>query len=78
MVSFEAVTRGYPVPGAIRLSGTGLAWVQRESLVNRPCVVGGIQQTAALLMSWPMSTPKHAVRTIDAPTGIPPSAQRRT
>jgi hypothetical protein len=77
--NFEArVTPGYLVAGGTRMSEIGLARAKScnglEAPVNRPSVVGGIQQTAVLLMS----SPKHALRTIDAMTGAPPSAHRRT
>jgi hypothetical protein len=67
------VTPGYLVPGGTRMPETGFAW-PKPSLVTQTCVVGGVQQAAAQVMF----APKHALRTIDAVTGIPPSAQRRT
>lgn len=73
------VTPGYLVLGAVRPSVIEARWANRlaglDSVRNQRCVVGGIQQAAAQLMS----SPKHAfIPTTDVPTGIPLSAQRRT
>jgi hypothetical protein len=70
------VTPGYLAPWGTRMSEIGIARVTRgrgqSCRFVRPSNVGGIRETAALLMF----TPKHAVLMIDA--GIPPSAKRRT
>lgn len=72
------VSPGYLVVGGTRMPETHVVWskpcIGQESLANRPSVVGGVQQAAVLVMS----THKSVFRTIDAVTGIPPSAQGRT
>ena len=72
------VTTGYLVLGAVRPSVIEARWVNQlvglESARAQGCVVGGIQQAAAQLMS----SPKHAFITTDVPTGIPLPEQRRT
>ena len=73
------VAPGYLVAEDTRLSVVieGQWTNQRAGLEcarSRRDVVGGIQHTAALLMS----SPKRALIPTDVPTGIPLSAQRRT